>query len=101
MSKWADYGISAVRFNTAHTHIERVRAHPDNNDTIGTPIEYDRVAIVAAIKRGVTFVTIFKGGNDKWNKGQAIYIIKVNGVEYLKTVDNGKAVDNLDKLPEF
>lgn len=101
MTKWADYGISAVRFNSTHTHIDRVRAHPDSGDTIGAAVEYDRTTIVAAIKKGTTFVTIFKSNDSKWKQGQAIYIIKVNGVEYLKTVDNGKAVDNLDNLPEF
>ena len=32
MSKWADYGISAVKFNDAHTHINKVQVHPDNGD---------------------------------------------------------------------
>lgn len=101
MSKWADYGISAVRFNSAHTHIDRVRAHPDNGDTIGAAAEYARADIIAAIKKGTSFVTIFKGSDGRWNKGQPVYIIKINGTEYIKTVDNGKAVDNLDNLPEF
>lgn len=101
MNKWADYGISAVRYNAAHTHIDKVRAHPDNGDTIGAYSEYTRADVVAAIKKGTTFVTIFKGTDGKWKKGQPVYIIKVKGVEYIKTVDNGKAVDNLDNLPEF
>jgi len=101
MSKWADYGISAVKFNEAHTHINKVRVHPDNGDSIGAFTEQTRMDIVNAIKKGTTFVTIFKGSDGKWQKGQSVYIIKINGVEYIKTVDNGKAVDNLDNLPEF
>lgn len=101
MSKWADYGISAVRFNDARTHINKVRIHPDNGETIGASIEHTRADIVAAIKKGITFVTIFKGSDGKWQKGQPVRIIKVNGIEYIKTVENGKAVDNLDNLPEF
>lgn len=27
MTKWADYGISAVRYNTACTYIDHVRVH--------------------------------------------------------------------------
>lgn len=38
MSKWADYGISAVRFNSAHTHIDKVWVHPDNETLIGLPV---------------------------------------------------------------
>jgi len=101
MNKWADYGISAVRFNTLHTHIDKVRTHPDNGDTIGAPSDYARADIVAAIKKGTSFVTIIKGSDGNWKKGPSVYIIKVNSVEYIKTVDNGKAVDNLDNLPEF
>lgn len=101
MSKWADYGISAVRYNATHTHIDRVRAHPDNGDTIGASSEYPRADIVAAIKKGTTFVTILWGSEGNWKKGQPVYIIKVNGIEYIKTVDNGRAADNLENLPEF
>jgi hypothetical protein len=101
MSKWADYLISAVRINNAHTHIDRDRAHSDNGDSVGPGVEHARADIIAAIKKGTTYVTIFKDSNGKWTKGQPVYVIKVNGTEYLKTVDNGKAVDNLDNLPEF
>lgn len=101
MNKWADYGISAVRYNATHQHIDRVRIHPDNGETIGAPAEYARADIVTAIKKGITFVTIFKGTDGNWKKGQPIYIIKVHNVEYIKTVDNGKAADNLENLPEF
>jgi hypothetical protein len=101
MSKWADYGISAVRFNGAHTHIDRVVVRPDNGSTIGAPTDHARADIVAAIKKGVTFVTIFKDSNNQWNKGQPVYIVTINGTEYIKTVDNRKAVDNLDNLPEY
>ena len=101
MEKWADYGISAVKFNFAHTHIDKVRVHPDNGDKIGPSVEQARTDIVNAIKKGITFVTMFKGNDGNWKKGQPVYIIKINGIEYIKTVDNGKAVDNLDNLPEF
>lgn len=100
MAKWADYGISAVRYNNAHTHIDLVRAQPDDGEKFGEIGEYSRANIVAAIKRGVTFITIFMR-DGKWQKGQPVYIIKVNGTEYIKTVDNGKAADNLENLPEF
>ena len=101
MAKWADYGISAVRYNAAHTHIDRVRAHPDDGDKIGISTDILRVGVIAAIKKGTTFMTIVKGAGEKWQSGQPVYIVKVNGVEYIKTVDNGMAVDNLENLPEF
>jgi hypothetical protein len=101
MSKWADYAISDVHFNNAHTHIDRVKARPDNGDQLGAATDHARADIVSAIKKGVTYVTIFKNKEGNWSKGQPVYIIKVNGTEYIKTVDNGKPVDNLDNLPEY
>jgi hypothetical protein len=101
MAKWADYGVCAVRYNSSHTHIDRVKIRPDNGDTIGAAAEHSRANIVEALKRGVTFVTILQDGSGKWVKGQTVFIIRVNGVEYIKTVDNSRAVDNLENLPEF
>src|SRR4051812_24496793 len=92
-TKWADYGISAVRYNAAHSHIDRVRAHVDNGQTIGPGDEYLRPDVVAAIKRGVTFVTIVNNGG-KWNKGQPVNIVVIGGIEYLKTKNNGLPGDN-------
>lgn len=101
MTKWADYAISDVRFNDRHTHIDRVKARADNRDTIGPATDHARADIISALKKGVTYITIFKDRENKWSKGQAVYIIKVNGTDYIKTVDNGKPVDNLDNLPEY
>ncbi len=33
--KWADYIITAVRFNSTGTHIEAVQIRADNGDTAG------------------------------------------------------------------
>lgn len=101
MTKWADYAISDVHFNDKHTHIDRVKARADNGEGLGTATDHVRADIISAIRRGTTYVTIFKTTDEKWKKGQPVYIIKVNGMEYIKTVDNGKPVDNLDNLPEY
>jgi hypothetical protein len=39
--------------------------------------------------------------NEKWQKGQKVFVIKVGGKSYLKTVDNKKEEDNLENLPKF
>lgn len=101
MSKWADFGISAVRYNSEHTHINKVKAHLDNGETIGSPEEQTRQDVISAIKNKKSYVTIIKSSDGKWKKGQPVYIIKVNGTEYIKTVDNSKEEDNLENLPEF
>lgn len=35
MEKWADYLISEVRYNSQHTHIDQVKIHEDNGDSVG------------------------------------------------------------------
>src|SRR2546426_994387 len=100
-AKWADYCIGAVRFNSAHTHIDSVSAAPDNGATLGPWQEYTRATIISAIKRGTTFVTVFKAADGSYRKGQPVYVVVIRGVEYIKTVNNGRAEDNLDDLPEF
>lgn len=101
MQKWADYGISKVRYNNEQTHIVKVRVHEDKGDTIGRAEEWSRSQVVSAIERGKTFVTILKSSDDKWSKGQDVHIVTINGVEYIRTDRNRKASDNLENLPEF
>ena len=101
MAKWADYGITKVRYNHQHTHIEKVKAREDNGDTFGAEQEYTRSQIVSAIEGGKTFITILKTSEGKWKKGQDVHIVTVNGVKYLRTDQNKTASDNLENLPEF
>ena len=100
-AKWADYGIFAVRYNARHTHIDLVRACADNGPNFGPSQEYARATIVNAIKQGTTFVTVIGGSDGKWHKGQPVYVVRINGTDYIKTVNNGKEEDNLGDLPEF
>jgi hypothetical protein len=101
MTKWADYVISAVRYDSAHVHIDRIRAHADRGDTIGIHVDNSRAYVVSAIKKGKTFATILKAGDGTWDVGQPVHIVVVNGVDYIKTVENDEACDNLENLPEF
>ncbi len=100
MEKWADYLISAVRYDSDHQHITHLKVHEDKGDKVGDGKAYSRQAVVDAINSGNTFVTIYKD-DGKWQKGQKVIVIKVNGVSYLKTMDNNKEEDNLENLPEF
>ena len=65
MSKWANYGISAVKFNPQRTRVEKVVAQLDLEEIFGTPSEFTRNEIVAAIKRNYTFITISKREDGK------------------------------------
>jgi hypothetical protein len=78
-----------------------VKAFPDEGESLGTAVEFSRSEVVAAIKRGVTFVTTFKGANGNYQLGNSVFVIVINGSDYIKTVKDATEADNLDKLPEF
>ena len=101
MAKWADYGISHVRYNDQRTHIVKVKVREDKGDSLGNAEEWSRSQVVSALDRGKTFVTILEGSDHKWNRGQDVHIITVNGTKYIRTDQNQRASDNLEKLPEF
>jgi hypothetical protein len=103
VAKWADYLISAVRYNAEKTHINRVRLHEDlGEDKMGTAVETSRSLVVANIKNGKTYMTVSKNETTgKYEKGEDVGIVTVNDTEYIRTDANSVASDNLGKLPEF
>ena len=100
-NNWADFGISQVRYNPGHTHIDKALAHPDTGSAFSPPTKMARQDVIVAIRAGLSFITITKDADGKWAKGQPVYVIRINGVEYIKTVDNREERDNLGCLPEF
>ena len=102
MTKWADYCISAVRYDEDETHIVKVKVHADKGETVGSASEWKREDVVSAIERGNTFITILENADGKkWEKGQEVHVIKVDGKKYIRTDKNSTASDNLENLPEF
>ena len=101
MEKWADFGISHVRYDDEEIHIVRVKVGQDKGETLGPAEEWSRQQVVSAIEQGKTFVTILKGSDGKWQKGQDVHIITVNKVKYIRTDQNRETSDNLENLPEF
>lgn len=101
MGKWADYGISSVRYDDQRSRIVKVKVHEIKGDTITVAAEWLRSQVVSALESGKTFVTILKGTDHGWKKGQDIHTVTVNGVKYIRTDQNHSASDNLENLPEF
>ena len=99
--KWADYLISAVRYNDAETHIEMVRVHEDQGDRVGAPTTWERSSVVASLEAGSTFMTITKGSDGKWTPGARVGIVTVRGTKYIRTDADATPEDNLGSLPRF
>ncbi|MCP4228854.1 MAG: DUF3892 domain-containing protein [bacterium] len=100
MAKWADYLISKDRYDKDRNHIVQVRRHNNNGDSVGISETVSRVNVISSLEKGFTYVTIYKE-NGKWNKGEDVRIISVNGKKYIRTDANKKEADNLGELPEF
>lgn len=101
MSKWADFCISEVRYNSGKEYIEKVKVHIDNGDKLSKASIQNREDVISEINSGKTFITVPKNKDNEWSKGQEIHIITVDDVEYLRTDANSKKSDNLENLPEF
>lgn len=99
--KWADYLISAVRYNAAETHIEMVRVHEDEGDKVGAPTTWERSSVVASLEAGYTFITITKSSDSKWTRGARVGIVTVRGTKYIRTDADATPEDNLGSLPRF
>lgn len=96
--RWADHGISAVRFNGAGTHVERVIARPDYGDAIGTPCEYTRQNLISALKAGIRFVTILNTAGTGWTRGSEVRLTTIDGEAYLKIVEDCEESDFLGEV---
>ncbi|CAI3960654.1 unnamed protein product [Commensalibacter communis] len=101
MAKWADFVITAVRYDENQEHIIKVKRRLDNGETLEKEEERTRSQVVNAIEnKGYTYVTSYKK-NGEWYKGKNVSIIKVDGKKYLRTDSNKTTQDNLGELPEF
>jgi Protein of unknown function (DUF3892) len=104
MSKWADYIISAVRFNAAGTHIRLVRTHVDDGGKNLNPATANesREFVIANLAEGRSYVTTVLNVNDsEWICGAAVHIVTINGEKFIKTTADKSKTDNLDNLPTF
>ena len=101
MEKWADYGISAVRYDQDDQYIDKVKVHPDKGDSIGQGETWNRKDVISKIDDGKTFTTILTGNDGKWKKGQDVHVITVDGERFLRTDANKQKSDNLENLPKF
>jgi Protein of unknown function (DUF3892) len=101
MAKWADYLISAVRYNNAESHIDAVQYREDLGEKAGKLLQAARTDIVSMIGEGKSFMTVMHDDKDELIRGAAVQVIEIDGVEYIKTVADNTKVDNLGDLPRF
>jgi hypothetical protein len=100
LQKWADYLISGVKTDS-NQNLITVEAHSDFGCMVCETAVFSRADVIANLKKGVTFSTVFKTPMGKWRKGEDVRLVTVNGVEFLRTDNNCVAQDQFDNVPEI
>jgi hypothetical protein len=101
MAKWADFVITKVRYNREHTQIVEVEVRVDSGETIsGEARRMLRQDVVTAIRGGTTFSTAYLR-DGKWQKGEDVRVVTINGDRFIRTDNNSITADNLGSLPEY
>lgn len=101
MNKWADYLISAVRYEETLSKktISLCKVHPDNGNSVGDGTTWTKDEVMEAINKGYTFNTISKDGSGKWKRGINVVLLMANEVYLNTNVNNNE--DYLVNIPEF
>jgi hypothetical protein len=102
MEKWADYLISAVRYeeNLNSKVISYFKIHRDNGNSVGEGLTWTMEEVLDAMQRGETFLTISKVNGGKWRKGKSFLITSTNAL-FLNTDSKKSMYNNLVTIPEF
>lgn len=107
ISKWADFVITAVRYqktfrNGEGKRIARVEARMDLGGRLGIVEVWTRQQLQDAISHDhETFATAQRGESGRWKRGLHVRQICVGGLSYLRTDQIEIPGDDLGMLPEF
>jgi hypothetical protein len=98
--KWADYLISAVRYDAAAAHIEEVQVRLDEGEKVGGPSTWSRSKVIERLEAGYTVVTIFRS-DGSWQRGAEVRVIRIDDEKFIRTDADRTKEDNLEDLPSF
>jgi hypothetical protein len=99
MSKWADYLISAIRYENElrKNAIAYLKVHTDNGDEVGAGSTWTKDEVISAMYEGKTFFTILKSKAGEWKKGAHVALVTKNG----KPIITDSEYTDLDYLSDL
>ena len=102
MNKWADYLISAVRYNSSSNNrtISYLKVHEDVGESVGESKTWTKDELIDALIKGKTFVTILKDGSGNWKRGSDVSI-KSSKEIFIRTDVKNISGDFMEDLPDF
>ncbi len=106
ISKWADYVITAVRYDhggdRGSSKLAAVEVRMDLGGRLGFAQLWTRQHILEAIHQDhETFATALPAGEDAWRRGAHLQIIRIHGIDYLRVDRAEIPSDDLGRTPAF
>lgn len=102
MVTWGDYAVTAVQYDEDDSEIVKVERYEVGDKQVSNKTEKWRSEVVADINVDeFEYTTAYKNDEGRWELGEEIHVIEVDGENYLRTDRNSVAEDNLGELPEL
>lgn len=100
MSEWADYIITAVRYDD--TKIDKVKRRREQGGELSEALEIPRVAVAQDLEYGVSYCTAIRDQDTgEWKKGDDVEAFEFEDELFIRTEEGDNPADNLGGLPEF
>lgn len=98
--KWCDYGVFRVHDSADPKRIAEIKVRKDNGDKFGEETAWSRAKAVEQIESGLSLVTV-RNVDGKYQRGEDVRVISIDGLKYLRTDRNNIKSDNLGELPKY
>ena len=98
--KWADYGITAVRYDSLG-RIEELEVREDTAGDLQHAQRWRRHHVINDSKKAKTFVTLIEVSPDHYKKGLPVNIVRVEGDKFIRTDTDPIGEDHLEGLPHL
>ena len=100
--KWADYLISAVRYESGSEKriISYLKVHKDNINFVGEGRTWSKEELLEALKEGNSLATIRKDSKGRWFKNNNVAISSFYETSISSDYNNIPG-DYLENVPEF
>ena len=97
MTKWADYLISEVSYDSNHL-ISKIKRYRDGGDSISDGEIIDRSILADSLGHGASYMTMYSSLN-KFRIGERVVYFRAFEHHYIRTDKNKVNSDNLGNLP--
>ncbi|HIA25862.1 MAG TPA: DUF3892 domain-containing protein, partial [Candidatus Nitrosopelagicus sp.] len=99
MSKWANYLISEVEYDSNYL-ISKIKQHRDNGESISDGEIIDRSTLANNLGHGSKYMTVY-GALNKFRIGKNVRYFRADGYHYIRIDHNKVNHDNLGDLPDI